>query len=72
MMNAMDPKINHALAQIETAYAGQEACHAYFDHKHKVYILVVSGEEAEGYNHAIKAIHDLTLSTRRQSGKKSW
>jgi hypothetical protein len=30
-MNPADPKINHALREIEAVYAGQEASHAYYD-----------------------------------------
>ena len=51
-------------------YSGQESAHSYFDHKHKVYVLVVSGEEAEAYHNAVKAIHDLALNARRLVGKK--
>lgn len=64
-MNPMDSKIGHALKEIETVYAGKEASHAYFDHKNKVYVLVVSGEEAEAYHNAVRAIHDLALNARR-------
>ena len=39
-MNPMSPKISHSLKEIEEVYAGQEAAHAYFDHKNKVYVLV--------------------------------
>ena len=69
-MNPLDKKISHALTEIEAVYAKQEACHAYFDHKNKVYVLVVSGEEAEGYNSAVKAIHDLAINARRSGGKQ--
>jgi len=69
VMKPMEPKINHALTEIEAVYAGKEACHAYFDHKNKVYVLVVSGEEAEGYNNAVKAIHDLAVNAQRLGGK---
>jgi hypothetical protein len=58
----MSPKIGHALTEIESVYAGQEATHAYFDHKNKVYVLVV-------YNNAVKAIHDLALNSRRIASK---
>lgn len=69
-MNPMDPKIGRALAEIEAVYAGREAIHAYFDHKNNVYVLVVSGEEAEAYSSAVKAIHDLSLNARRTATKK--
>jgi len=69
IMNPVDKKISHALMEIERVYAGQKACHAYFDHKNKVYVLVVSGEEAEGYNNAVKAIHDLTINARLLGSK---
>ena len=68
-MNPMNPKISHSLKEIEAVYAGQEASHAYFDHKNKVYVLVVSGEEAEAYSNAVKAIHDLALNARRVATK---
>lgn len=61
-MNPMDPKISHALKEIETVYAAKKASHA---HKNKVYVLVVSGDEAEPYHNAVKAIHDLALNARR-------
>jgi len=64
-MNALDPKMARAIKEIETVYAGQESSHAYYDPKLKVYILVVSGEEAEGYHNAVAAIHDLASAKRR-------
>ena len=67
-MNPLDKKISRALTEIEAVYAGQEASHAYFDHKNKVYVLVVSGEEAEGYNNAVKAIDD--WPNARRSGRQ--
>ena len=68
-MNPMDPKIAHAIKEIETVYAGQESSHAYYDHKLKVYVLVVSGEAAEGYHHAVAAIHDLASNAKRRPAK---
>jgi hypothetical protein len=68
-MNPMDPKITHAIKEIETVYAGKEAAHGYHDHKNKVYVLVVSGQEAEFYHNAVKAIHDLAINAAR-AGKK--
>lgn len=69
-MNLMDPKISHALDEIETVYSGKEESHSYFDHKNKVYVLVVSGEEADMYHTAVRAIHDLARDARRKSGTK--
>jgi hypothetical protein len=70
-MNPMDPKVSHALKEIESVYAGQEASHAYYDHKSKIYVLVVSGAEAEAYHAAVKAIHDLAAKSRRGARKKT-
>ena len=64
-MKPLDLKIANALKEIDAVYAGKQACHAYYDHKNKVYVLVVSGEEAEGYQAAVKAIHDLAENARR-------
>jgi hypothetical protein len=69
-MNPMDPKIAHAMKEIETVYAGQESSHAYYDEKRKVYVLIVSGQEAEAYHNAINAIHDL-VSNAKQRAKKA-
>ena len=69
-MNPMDPKITHAIKEIEAVYSGQESAHAYFDHKHKVYVLVVSGEEAEAYHNTVKAIHELADQARRLAARK--
>jgi hypothetical protein len=69
-MNPMDPKVTHAIKAIEAVYAGQEVSHAYYDHKNKVYVLVVSGEEAETYHNVVKAVHDLAANARRLAGKK--
>jgi hypothetical protein len=60
----MDPKIAHALKEIEAVYSGRNESHAYYDHSKKVYVLVVSGEEAEAYHSAVKAIHDLAAKAR--------
>jgi hypothetical protein len=54
-MNPMSPKIAGAIKQIEAAYAGQESAHAYYGQAQKVYILVVSGDEAEAYHKAVMA-----------------
>jgi hypothetical protein len=64
-MKPLDLKMSNALKEIEGVYAGRQACHAYYDQKNKVYVLVVSGEEAEAYQVAVKAIHDLAESARR-------
>ena len=69
-MNPMDPKLAHAIKEIEAVYAGQESSHAYYDAKNKVYVLVVSGAEAEAYNHALRAIHDLAMNARRVATTK--
>ena len=63
-MNPADPKISHALQEIEAVYAGQEASHAYYDPGKKVYVLVVSGELAQAYHNALKAIHALTTAAK--------
>jgi hypothetical protein len=69
-MNPMDPKLAHAIKEIEAVYAGQESSHAYYDAKNKVYVLIVSGEEAEAYHNAVKAIHDLATQARRLATRK--
>ena len=69
-MNPLDPKIGHALREIETVYAGTEAAHGYYDPKKKFYVLVVSGEETEAYHNAIRAIHDLGANARRMAAHK--
>ena len=70
-MNPADPKINHALKEIEAVYAGQEASHAYYDAAKKVYVLVVSGAQAGAYHDALKAIHALTTLPQSGGGKKA-
>jgi hypothetical protein len=70
-MNPADPKINHALKEIEAVYAGQEASHAYYDATRKLYVLVVSGEQAEAYHDALKAIHALTTLPKSGGSKKA-
>ena len=70
-MNPADPKINHALKEIEAVYAGQEASHAYYDAAKKVYVLVVSGAQAGAYHDALKAIHALTTLPKSGGGKKA-
>jgi hypothetical protein len=69
-MNPMDPKLAHAIKEIEAVYAGQESSHAYYDAKNKVYVLIVSGEEAEAYHNAVRAIHDLATQARRPTTRK--
>ena len=66
-MNPLDPRISHAIKEIETVYAGQESAHAYNDQKNKIYVLIVSGNEAEAYHNAVKAIHDLAATVRRHA-----
>jgi hypothetical protein len=63
-MNPLDPKIGHALKEIEAVYAGKKSAHAYYDHAKKVYVLVVSGEDAEAYHNIIRGIHDLAEKGR--------
>ena len=70
-MNPADPKINHALKEIEATYAGQEASHAYYDAAKKVYVLVVSGAQAQAYHDALKAIHALTTLPQSGGGKQA-
>jgi hypothetical protein len=55
-MNPMNPKIAHAIKEIEAVYAGRDSSHAYYDPRLKVYVLVVSGKEAEAYHNAVMAI----------------
>jgi hypothetical protein len=69
-MNPLDPKIGHALREMENVYAGTEAAHGYYDPKKKFYVLVVSGEEAESYHNAVRAIHDLAANSRRLATHK--
>ena len=69
-MNPLDPKIGHALGDMEKVYAGTEAAHGYYDPKKKFYVLVVSGEEAEAYHNAVRAIHDLAANSRRLATHK--
>jgi hypothetical protein len=66
----MDPKISKALQEIERVYAGQDAAHAYYGPESKLYVLIVSGEEAEAYHHAVKAIRDLAAQARRRAMAK--
>ena len=69
-MNPMDPKIAHALKEIESVYAGRNESHAYYDLTKKIYVLVVSGEEADAYHKAVKAVHDLAANAQRLASKK--
>jgi hypothetical protein len=68
-MNPADPKIDEALKRISSVYAGQNAAHAYHDPANKLYVLVVSGDDAEGYQRIIKTIHSLTTKARRKKRK---
>ena len=70
-MNPLDPKISHAIKEIETVYAGQESAHGYFDPKNRIYVLIVSGGEAEGYHNAVKALHDLAAHARRHAADRA-
>jgi hypothetical protein len=69
-MNPLDPKIGHALHDIENIYTGTEAAHGYYDPKKKFYVLIVSGEEAEAYHNAVHAIHALGANARRLAAHK--
>jgi hypothetical protein len=69
-MNPTDPKIGNALKEIEAVYADTDALHAYYDQKNRVYVLIVSGEEAETYRDAVKAIHHLATNAQQVAGKK--
>jgi hypothetical protein len=69
-MNPADPKIDEALKRISSVYSGQNAAHAYHDPANKLYVLVVSGEEAEGYQRIVKAIHSMTTKVRRLGKKR--
>ena len=69
-MNPMDPKITHAIREIESVYAGRDEAHAYYDHTKKVYVLVVSGDEADAYHNAVKAVHDLAANAQGMASKK--
>jgi len=69
-MNPLDPKMAHAIKEIESVYAGRNESHAYYDHTKKVYVLVVSGEEADAYHNVVKAVHDLAANARRLASTK--
>jgi hypothetical protein len=69
-MNPLDPKISHALKDIEKVYSGSEAAHGYYDAEKKFYVLVVSGEEAAAYHQAVRAIHDLAANSRQLAPHK--
>jgi len=69
-MNPLDPKIGHALRDMENVCAGTGAAHGYYDPKKKFYVLVVSGEEAESYHNVVRAIHDLAANARRLATHK--
>lgn len=66
-MHPPDPRLTKALKEIETACQGKETAHAYYDPKNKVYILVVSGNDAEPYHNAVKAMHDLAANARKHA-----
>ena len=63
------PKIDEALKRISGVYAGQNAAHAYYDTANKLYVLVVSGAEAEAYQRIVKAVHSLSTKARRLGRK---
>ena len=69
-MNPADPKIDEALHRIQSVYAGQDAAHAYYDPANRLYVLVVSGQEAEAYQRVVKAVHSLAFKSRKLSKKK--
>jgi len=66
----MNPKIARAIKEIEAEYAGRDSSHAYYDSKLKVFVLVVSGKEAEPYHNAVMAIHDLAKNAKRLGSKR--
>lgn len=66
-MTPVDPRLTKALKEIETICTGKETAHAFYDPKNKVYILVVSGNEAEPYHNAVKAMHELASSARKHA-----
>jgi len=70
IMNPADPKIEQAIQHISAVYSGQDAAHAYYDPANKLYVLVVSGQEAESYQRAVKAIHSLATKAVRLGRKK--
>jgi hypothetical protein len=70
-MNPADPRISQALQEIEAVYAGHDTSHAYYDPNKKVYVLVVSGAQAEAYHNALKAIHALTATPKRGGGERA-
>jgi hypothetical protein len=71
IMNALDPRVTHAIQEIETVYKGHNSSHAYYDEKLKVYVLVVSGADAEPFHKAVAAIHELTANAKRRGARKS-
>jgi hypothetical protein len=68
-MNPADPKIDEALRRIQSVYANQDASHAYYDPINKLYVLVVSGAEADSYQRAVKAIHSLATRAKKRAKK---
>ena len=68
-MNPADPKVDEALRRIQTVYHGQDASHAYYDPANRLYVLVVSGAEAEGYQRVVKAVHSLAFKARKRAKK---
>jgi hypothetical protein len=69
-MDPADPKIEEAIEKIANVYGGQDAAHAYYDAVGHLYIFVVSGEQAEAYQRAIKAMHNLAHKAKRLGKKK--
>jgi hypothetical protein len=69
-MNPIDPKISKALQEIQQVYAGQDAAHVHYGQESKLYVRIVSGEEAEAYHHAVRAIRDLAAPTHRRATAK--
>jgi hypothetical protein len=70
IMDPADPKIEEAIGKIADVYGGQSAAHAYYDVAGKLYIFVVSGEEAEAYQRAIKSIHSLASKAKKIGKRK--
>jgi hypothetical protein len=68
-MNPADPRIEQAIQRIASVYVGQDAAHAYYDPTNKLYVLVVSGVEADSYQRVIKSIHSLATKARKRGRK---
>lgn len=69
-MDPADAKMEEAIGKIADVYGGQNAAHAYYDVAGKLYIFVVSGEEAEAYQRAIKALHSLASKAKKIGKRK--